>query len=186
VQLRSTEDHSTSSSGAEEYAGSASLCSSSLSLSSTPSQFAADSLWCADTGPTAHLTPDHYWLRSYRPHRVPVRLTDSTIVYSAGMGSVVFVPELEGKRGHPVEFSNVLHVPDLRSNVCAIFDSQQALFCRHLGDCDELHLFSFCCVHSASPCIELCISQMHQICYHSYHQFSTVIVYSAYGCFAVA
>jgi len=65
VQLRPTEDRSTSSSGAEEFAGSASRHSSSSSSSSTPSQLAADSLWCADTGATAHMTPHHHRLCSY-------------------------------------------------------------------------------------------------------------------------
>ena len=68
-QLCRTDDHSTSSSGAEEFAGSASLHSS---LSYTPSQLPADLLWCADTGATAHMTPHHHWFCSYRPHRVPV------------------------------------------------------------------------------------------------------------------
>jgi len=125
-QWRRPDDRSTSSSGAEEFAGSASLRSSS---SYTPSQLAADSLWCADTGATAHMTPHLHWFRSYRPYRVPVRLADSTIVYSAGIGSVEFVPELEGKRGRPVEFSRVLHVPDLRSNLLSVlFLTRNKLF----------------------------------------------------------
>src|SRR5882762_10653320 len=84
-QLHHTDDRSTSSSGAEEFAGSASIHSSS---SCTPSQLPADLLWCADTGTTAHMTPHLHRFRSYRPHRVPVRLADSTIVYSAGIGSI--------------------------------------------------------------------------------------------------
>ena len=68
-QVRRQEDRLTSSSGAEEFAGSASLRSSS---SCTPSQLPADLLWCADTGATAHMTPHLHWFRSYRPHRVPV------------------------------------------------------------------------------------------------------------------
>jgi len=32
----------------------------------------------------------------------------------------VFVPELEGKREQPIEFSNVLHVPDLHSNLLPV------------------------------------------------------------------
>src|SRR5882762_7440584 len=110
-QLRHPQDHWTSSSGVEEFARSASLHSSS---SYAPSKLPADLLWCADTGATAHMTPHHHWFHSYHPHRGPVQLADSTIVYSAGIGSVVFVPELEGKREWPIEFSNVLHVPDLR------------------------------------------------------------------------
>ena len=32
----------------------------------------------------------------------------------------MFVPELEGKREWPIEFSNVLHVPDLHSNLLSV------------------------------------------------------------------
>jgi len=77
------------------------------------------------------MTPHRHWLRSYRPHRVPVRLADSTIVYSAGIGSVLFVARAGGEEGPPVRvLSNVLHVPDLRSNLLSVpvFDSQQAVF----------------------------------------------------------
>ena len=63
---------------------------------------------------------NHNWVCSYHPHRIPVHLADSTIIYSAGRGSVVFVPELEGKREWPIEFSNVLHVPDLHSNLLSV------------------------------------------------------------------
>jgi len=97
-QLRHPQDHWTSSSGVEEFAGSASLHSS---LSYAPSQLPADLLWCADTGATAHMTPHHHWFSSYHHHRVPVHLADSTIVYSAGIGCIEFVPELEGKRRAP-------------------------------------------------------------------------------------
>ena len=103
-----------------ELAGSASLRSNPSPLPLSPVSLVADALWCADTGATAHMTPHRHWMRTYRPYRVPGRLADSTIVYSAGIGSVVFVPEVGGKRGHSVEFSEVLHVPDLRSNLLSV------------------------------------------------------------------
>src|SRR5882762_2478395 len=75
------------------------------------------------------MTPHLHWFCSYCPHRVPVCLADSTIIYSAGIGSIEFVPELEGKRGRPVEFSRVLHVPDLCSNLLSVlFLTQNKLF----------------------------------------------------------
>src|SRR5258707_13632876 len=50
----------------------------------------------------------------------PVRLADNTIVYSAGIGSVLFNPESEGQQLRPLEFSKVLHVPDLRNNLLSV------------------------------------------------------------------
>ena len=101
-----------------EFAGSASSSPSSSGFSA-PSQLAPDVLWLADTGATSHMTPHRHWLRSYAPFRVPIRLADSTIVYSAGVGSVVFQPVVDGKLARPVEFSRVLHVPALRNNLLA-------------------------------------------------------------------
>ena len=56
----------------------------------------------------------------YTPKRVPIKLADNTVVYSAGVGFVVFHPNLEGKRGRAVEFSNILHVPHLRNNLLTV------------------------------------------------------------------
>ena len=53
------------------------------------------------------MTPHRHWLRNYTPKRVPIKLADNTVVYSAGVGSVVFHPNLEGKKGRAVEFSNL-------------------------------------------------------------------------------
>ncbi|EKM73241.1 hypothetical protein AGABI1DRAFT_135261 [Agaricus bisporus var. burnettii JB137-S8] len=50
-------------------------------------------------------------------HRIPIRLADNSTVYSAGVGSVVFQPVVNGKETRAVEFTRVLHVPDLRSNL---------------------------------------------------------------------
>ena len=66
------------------------------------------------------MTPHCHWLRNYTPKHVPIKLADNTVVYSAGVGSVMFHPNLEGKRGRVVEFSNVLHVPHLRKNLLAV------------------------------------------------------------------
>jgi hypothetical protein len=66
------------------------------------------------------MMPHHHWLYNYTPKHIPIKLTDNTVVYSAGVGSVVFHPNLEGKRGRAVEFSNVLHVPHLCNNLLAV------------------------------------------------------------------
>jgi hypothetical protein len=103
-----------------ERAGNASFRSRDPSDPLSPLQLDADVDWNADTGATSHMTPHHHWLRNYSPKRVPIKLADNTVVYSAGVGSVVFHPTLEGKRGRAVEFSNVLHVPQLRNNLLAV------------------------------------------------------------------
>ena len=106
-----------SSSEPKEFAGSASLDPSSLYSPLDPS---ADALWTADTGATSHMTPHRHWLRHYQPKRVPIRLANNTIVYSAGVGSVRFVPRCGGQSLRPVEFSRVLHVPALKTNLLSV------------------------------------------------------------------
>ena len=64
--------------------------------------------------------PYRHWLCNYTPKCIPIKLADNTVVYSAGVGSVVFHPNLEGKRGRAVEFSNVLHIPHLCNNLLAV------------------------------------------------------------------
>ncbi|KAI0340728.1 hypothetical protein BDW22DRAFT_1317826, partial [Trametopsis cervina] len=59
------------------------------------------------------MTPHKHWLRNYKPLAVPICLANNTLVYSAGVGSVVFTPEVEVEYLRHVEFSRVLHVPDL-------------------------------------------------------------------------
>ncbi|TFK16926.1 hypothetical protein FA15DRAFT_738459 [Coprinopsis marcescibilis] len=64
------------------------------------------------------MTPHGHWLRDYKPLCIPVRLADHSIVYTAGVGSMVFEPVLGGKKvARAVELTRVLHVPDLRSNL---------------------------------------------------------------------
>src|SRR3981189_1217472 len=96
------------------FAGTASLSSTTAS---TPSPH---TLWCADTGATSRMTPHRHWLRDYTPHRVPVRLPNNSVVYSAGICSVLFVPEIEGRKLRSVQFTNVLHVPDLQNNLLSV------------------------------------------------------------------
>lgn len=76
--------------------------------------------WNADTGATSHMTPHRHWFWSYKPHRTPVRLADNSFVYSAGIGNVRFEPLINGQPSGVIEFSRVLHVPDLRSNLLSV------------------------------------------------------------------
>ena len=65
------------------------------------------------------MTPHRHWVRNYSPLRIPIRLADSSIVYSSGVGTVVFNPVVGGTALRPVEFSRVLHVPLLKNNLFA-------------------------------------------------------------------
>ena len=103
-----------------ELAGNASARSIAPSHPSSSSSIDSDGDWNADSGATAHMTPHRHWLRNYTPKRVPIKLADNTIVYSAGVGSVVFHPIIEGKRTRAVEFTRVLHVPELRHNLLSV------------------------------------------------------------------
>ncbi|KAF8551897.1 hypothetical protein OG21DRAFT_1386975, partial [Imleria badia] len=49
-----------------------------------------------------------HWLRNYTPHRVPITLANNTVVYSAGVGSVVFNPVIEEKGARAVAFCTFL------------------------------------------------------------------------------
>ena len=66
------------------------------------------------------MTPHKHWLRNYTPLRIPVRLANDQIVYSEGVGSVVFAPEVGGAAVREIELSRVLHVPDLGSNLLSV------------------------------------------------------------------
>ena len=63
------------------------------------------------------MTPHRHWFKSYTHCRTPIRLANNIVIYSAGVGNVVFEPIVNGKQVGAVEFSRVLHVPDLRSNL---------------------------------------------------------------------
>ena len=129
-----------------EHAGNASLRSIDPSDPLLLLQLDADVDWNADMGATSHMTPHRHWLHNYTPKRVPIKLVDNTVIYSAGVRSVVFHPNLEGKRGRAVGFSNVLHVPHLRNNLLAVL----YLTCRSsfIVNINATHM-SFAC--SAGP-----------------------------------
>ena len=100
-----------------ESAGNASILSYSSSDLSLP---CSNLDWNTDTGATAHMTPHKHWLRGLKPYVVPIRLADHSLVYSAGVGSVVFKPLIHGKAAQEIEFSRVLYVPALRNNLLAV------------------------------------------------------------------
>ena len=113
---------------AQESAGAATVsagCASALLSTSDRASWLsspAAANWNTDTGASAHMTPHCHWFRSYSPHTIPIRLANSHIVYSAGLGSVVFQPaEREGVVPPAVVLHDVLHVPALASNLLSVF-----------------------------------------------------------------
>ncbi|PIL25514.1 hypothetical protein GSI_12425 [Ganoderma sinense ZZ0214-1] len=48
--------------------------------------------WNTGTGASSDMTPHCHWFRSYSPHSISIRLANSHIVYSEGLGSVAFQP----------------------------------------------------------------------------------------------
>ena len=66
------------------------------------------------------MTPHHHWLHNYTPHHIPITLANNTVVYSAGVGSVVFHSKIKGEVTRAVEFTHVLHVPDLHNNLLSV------------------------------------------------------------------
>jgi len=96
-----------------EFAGNASTHLSDHSDLSSSLQLDADFDWIADTGATFHMTPHCHWVRNYTPFHVPIKLADSSVIYSAGVGTVVFNSVVKGKSLRSVEFTRVLHVPQL-------------------------------------------------------------------------
>jgi hypothetical protein len=52
--------------------------------------------------------------------RRAVRLADGAIIWSEGRGIVTFVPTVNGQSLNPIEFHDVLFVPDLSHNLLSI------------------------------------------------------------------
>ena len=90
-------------------AGNASSCH----ISSSPLQINANFNWNTDSGTTSHMTPHSHWMHNYTLFQTPIHLANNHIVYSAGVGSVGFIPMIGGKKGRAVEFTQVLHVPEI-------------------------------------------------------------------------
>ena len=104
-----------------EFAGTA-------SRSRSPHSTTTDTHWNPDTGATSHMTPQRGWIHDMKPHRVPIRLGDRSIVFSEGVGSVWFEPVIDGHPGPAVHISDVLYVPPLCSNLLSVL-TQSAKHC---------------------------------------------------------
>jgi hypothetical protein len=66
------------------------------------------------------MMPHKNWICNYRPYRVLVKLANYRIIYSEGVGSILFRPIKNGKQYRDVEFTRVLHVPALRNNLLSV------------------------------------------------------------------
>jgi transposase InsO family protein len=96
-----------------EFAGKASYPSNL----SGPLQLATNFDWNADTGATSHMTPHRNFLRNYTIFRTTIRLADNTVVYSEGVGDMLFHPIVNGRPSRAIQFTRVLHVPTLGSSL---------------------------------------------------------------------
>ena len=99
-----------------EFAGQASDVSDFM-VNSTSSNIYQ---WNTDSGATSTMTPHKFWIRNYKPYRVPVRLADHSIIYSEGIGTMQFRPLINGKQVRDIEFTRVLHVPALHNNLLSV------------------------------------------------------------------
>ena len=93
---------------------------SASALSSSSFQHDSHTSWNADTGASAHMTCHRHWMRNLKPHRLQIRLADGSVVYSEGVGLVHFNPVVNGQEMAPLEFTNVLYVPALCSNLFSV------------------------------------------------------------------
>src|SRR5258708_6254694 len=64
--------------------------------------------WNADTGASAHMTFNHHWMHHMTPYHIPIHLADGSVLHSEGIGSVRFIPVVNGQEMVPLEFTNVL------------------------------------------------------------------------------
>jgi hypothetical protein len=56
----------------------------------------------------------------YKAPLHPIHLADGSVLYSEGIGSVRFIPEVNGRKMAPLEFTNVLYVPSLSTNLFSV------------------------------------------------------------------
>jgi hypothetical protein len=96
----------------EETAGNASL-SSPLTRTTTDA-------WTADSGASKHMSFRKDWIRNLRSDRRPIRLADDTVVWSEGVGDVLFSPIINGAKRPEIFLKYVLYVPKLRSNLISV------------------------------------------------------------------
>ena len=55
------------------------------------------------------MTPHRHWFKELKPHKVPIKLADNSVVYSEGIGTVIFRPK--DTKLSPILLSDVVYVP---------------------------------------------------------------------------
>ena len=132
-------------------------CASAFSLDQLKSNFADIIQWNTDTGITSHMTPHKSWIQNYTPYRVPVRLADNRVVYSEGVGSVLFTPIVNGEVARDVEFGRVLHVPALNNNLLSVlYLTKHRGFHVHINK--DIYMKWYCLVHCICLVIDLLVT----------------------------
>jgi hypothetical protein len=116
--VKSAEAKAATAAEVQESAGKASIYT--LQELENPFLLRSNYDWNADSGATSHMTPHRHWLRNYKPLHIPIRLADHTIIYSAGIGSILFKPFINQVESQSLIFSRVLHVPQLQNNLLSV------------------------------------------------------------------
>ena len=66
------------------------------------------------------MIPYRSWFLTYKPCRIPIRMPHNKVIYAVGIGSVGFIPRIGGKVQEMIEFTQVLHVPDLYNSLLSV------------------------------------------------------------------
>ena len=93
------------------------LASALFSALSPDSYFSS---WDAISGASAYMTFNLHWMCNIMPHCIPICLADGSMVYSEGIGTVQFSPMVHGQEMVRLEFTNVLYIPSLSSNLFSV------------------------------------------------------------------
>jgi len=93
------------------------LASALFSALSLDSHFSS---WNTDIGTSAHMTFNCHWMHNMMLHCIPIHLADGAVVYSEGISTVQFSPVVHGQEMAKLEFTNVLYVPSLSSNLLSV------------------------------------------------------------------
>ena len=79
-------------------------------------------------------------MRHMKPYCIPIHLADGSVLHSEGIGSVRFIPVIGGQEMAPLEFTNVLYVPSLSTN---LFSVLYLTMNRHFSISIELDTLNF-------------------------------------------
>jgi len=78
--------------------------------------------WNADMGASSHMMPHQHWIQNYQLKQIPIRLADDTTIYSEGVGSMLFEPQISRKFGKTVVLYRVLHTLKIQNNLLSIIN----------------------------------------------------------------